>query len=117
MTLTALVIVIPIVLWFVYTAIAKPVFGQKTISQAMRDASWKFNSAPFSVGVMAGHWFFPIRNPAHHAVGDVLPVILLVLVWDIAWAGQRGWFRYPGIWFALGVPAGALLWSQRLIGL
>ena len=118
MTLTAVVIVVPVVLWLVYTAIAKAVFGQKTISQAMRDAAWSFNSAPFAVGIVCGHWFAPLKHPEFHAVGNVMPLLAVMLAADfyllIKKERSRSWTRYPLLWFALGVLAGTFLWSQRL---
>lgn len=118
MTITELLIGAVFLILLVWTAVASR-FKQKTVSMAMRDIAWGWSTWAFVFGVLVGHWFLPILNPRHHAVGNVLPLILAVMLFDLYWRHKQGvrrvWFRYPGIWFALGVPAGALLWSQRLV--
>jgi hypothetical protein len=92
---------------------------QPTVSMTMRDLAWKYVSFSALMGVLIGHWFFPSVNPAHHRVGNVLPILIALYLCDLAWikfgSGRMAW-RYPGVWFTLGVVIGAKLWAQRLLG-
>lgn len=118
MTTTEAIILACFLVLLVWTGIAFK-FKQKTVSQTMRDLAWKYNVTSFTFGILIGHWYFPVLHPTHHAVGNVLPFMATVFAGDLLWmkfqASRRAWWRYPGIWFVLGVPAGFLLWSQRLI--
>jgi hypothetical protein len=85
----------------------------------MRDLGWKYTSFSVLMGILIGHWFFPSENPLYRRVGNVLPFLALFYLLDLAWAKWgtgRQWWRYPGIWFILGVIIGAKLWAQRLSG-
>lgn len=118
MTLTEILILFVSVLLLVYTGMARRI-GQRTVSMTMRDLGWKYNSIPFALGIVIGHWFFPNFSLAvTNKVGFTLPFIALVLGFDLLWrrvtlpSEIREWWRWPGWWFCYGIPVGMIFWSQ-----
>lgn len=119
MTVTGWVIVGTIVLLLGYDAIVG-LIKQPTESQVLRDWGWRWNTLPFCAGFLLGHWFFPRVAVSFTAWGYAIPILLILLVWDIAWwqikGDERAWYRWPGWYALLGIPAGVFLWGQASPG-
>jgi len=87
--------------------------GGPTESQVLRDLSYQFNILPFVVGFLLSHWFMPKRNIWKSGWMMAVPIMVLIGVLDFIYGSRSDlWFRYPGIWACLGVPAGYFLWPQ-----
>lgn len=113
MTGAQIIIIIAIVGLLGYSACAASK-GKVTISQQLRDWSLKWTCLPFCAGVLATHWFMPLDKTLGLGWMVLLPVILLLLVWDIVWnqkQRERVLYRYPGVWLVMGGVFG-LLWAQ-----
>lgn len=99
---------------------------QKTESQWLAELSRTWNSIPFFVGILGGHWFVQNPNPHYEfwpvALGFLVCAFLLDLFcfpWDVKGANVRlitlpKWTRYPGLWLLLGIPVGHFFFPQRL---
>jgi hypothetical protein len=115
MSITGWVIIATIVLLLVYDGIVG-LLKQPTESQVLREWGWKFNTLPFCAGFLLGHWFFPRVSVSFTAWGYAIPLLVGLLAWDIAWghyaSNRRAWFRWPGWYALLGIPAGVFLWGQ-----
>lgn len=91
---------------------------ESTESQIISDYAWRHSTIPFLLGVLIGHWLF---NHGSEWNMNMWPYGLValgaVITFDILKKddpdSNHHWTRYPGIWFGLGLPVGALLWSQR----
>jgi len=72
---------------------------------------------PFLIGFLCGHWFAPLKKPWPSGWMLGIPIFLALIVWDVITYNTVGvtdvWYRYPGLWCAIGIPAGSLLWGQR----
>lgn len=94
-----------------WTAIAHR-FGQRAISPTMRDLAWRWSTSALVAGVLIGHWYMPGLGISHR-VGSVLPVIGLSFAFDLyVKPDGKPWWKFPGIWFAVGLAAGTILWGQ-----
>lgn len=123
MTITEGVILVTVVFLLVYTATAAQI-KQRAISPTIRDLAWRWNAASVFLGIMIGHWLFPGSHAISHQVGSVIPVLVVTLAVDLYWArfvmvdsewkagNGRLWWRYPGLWAAVGIAAGSFLWGQ-----
>lgn len=97
--------------WDVYVALN----GAATESMILRDGAKRWNILPFIVGFLGAHWFLPKKKPSISGWMWALPIMTGLFVTDfIFFFGGYGnpWWRYPGLWFALGIPAGFYLWPQ-----
>lgn len=88
---------------------------QTTLSNTLQDWGTKYNWFAFLWGALIGHWFFP-EAPGRIAVWPWLLIPMGLLgVGDYINLKHYPfplWTRYPGIWVALGIPAGAWLWGS-----
>ena len=104
-----------VILLVVYDAIVGKIH-QPSESTLIRQYGWQYNTIPFILGYCIGHWFFPRQHQlVPLAWGNGLPIILLLVIFDWYWNkyqhGTQTWFRYPGWYILLGIPAGSLLWG------
>lgn len=89
-----------------------------TESQIIKSYAWQYSIIPYVLGILIGHWLF---NHSADWSTDMWPYALAsagaVLAWDllrpVGPSVDKNWTRYPGIWFAVGVPVGAFFWGQR----
>lgn len=90
--------------------------GGPTESQVLTEWAKMSTFLPFLVGFLGGHWFFTVKRPWKQGWMWALPIMIALVLFDVAW-GIWGigypWFRWPGFYLGLGVPAGALLWGQQ----
>jgi hypothetical protein len=87
-----------------------------TESQIITQTAWKYSSIPFVAGVLIGHWFFTHTSYSQANLWPVMAAsVAAVVVWDIVRPPVAGnsMTRYPGLWFCVGVPIGAIFWGQR----
>lgn len=98
-----------------YTATAWQI-KQPAISPTVQKTAWNASSVAMFLGIILGHWLYPIRNPFSHRVGSVLPFLGVMMLVDLYWIicqdGRRTAFRWPGWWATLGIIAGTLFWAQ-----
>jgi len=90
---------------------------ESTESQVITTYAWRYSSIPFILGILIGHWLFTHESQWNMNVWPLAAVAMgAVIAWDISKLNKstdHSWTRYPGLWFAIGIPVGALLWSQR----
>lgn len=105
-----------VVLLLVYDGIVGWI-GQPSESTMIRDWAWQFNTVPFVMGIVSAHWFFPRQSWNNPVVGKTLPFIAILALYDFLWwkygASEPRWFRYPGMYFLLGMPVGVWLWAAQ----
>jgi hypothetical protein len=82
----------------------------RTESVVLRDAAWEMNVIPFAVGGLMGHLFLPLASDQRRLPLG-LAAAALVTVFDISMQGRGGWYRHPGLWFAVGLVGGSLTWG------
>ncbi len=102
--------VVVIIAWDVFLASK----SATTESQMITHVAWRYSSIPFAMGILVGHWLFTHYLSTPGAIWPVLAATTgAVLAWDLLRGNDRSWTRYPGIWFAVGVPIGAFFWGQK----
>jgi hypothetical protein len=87
-----------------------------TESQVITDVAWRYSVLPYVLGILIGHWLFTHSDPWRCDLWPAMAAsVAVVLTWDllIKKGDEHSLARYPGVWFAVGVPVGALLWGQR----
>jgi hypothetical protein len=90
--------------------------GSSTESQLLKNFAWQYSVIPYILGILIGHWFFNHEGSWNQSLWPVaFGSIGIVLTWDLLKPhnNSKGIERYPGIWFAVGVPMGAVFWGQR----
>jgi len=112
---TAAVIVCGVAGWIVWDLIVVSSTDGATISRVILDWAYDWPTIPTAVGVLCGHWFWPVYQYRHEGRGawrywllGGLGVLLLVL--DLVWLDRV----FPLIPLAIGVPIGHFLWTQKL---
>ncbi len=119
-TQTALVVTAVLLLALEYAIVAErnsPGTRPPTISQVMQEWGNKCGTLPWTVGVMAGHWFWSDSRPisARGARANAMTLgwmTLGVIGWDIVDHRGTDRSRAPALLLG-GVVAGRLFWSQR----
>ena len=90
--------------------------GNSTESTVLRDWSWDWTLLPFVAGFLLTHWFFPRSKTSKTGWMYAIPIFIVLLSFDLIWhkygIDPRPWFRYPGVYAFLGLPAGYFLWPQ-----
>lgn len=115
--LVSLFIVATFIIWILFD-VWLGAHGGLTESMVLKE--WGMYSAffPHLIGFLSGHWFFGRKNVNYSAWGFGLGIWVLLGGWDVYWhqtahINVHPWFRYPGIWFLTGIPAGMYLWGQH----
>lgn len=115
MNITEAVVIAVIVILLAYDVVALKI-GQPTESMVLRDWGWEFSALPFTAGFLTGHWFFPRQTFFVSGWMYALPILVALIIFDLVWKykaqSRKSWFRYPGMYFLLGIPAGMYLWGQ-----
>lgn len=90
-----------------------------TESQVLREWGKRTIFFPWLIGFLSGHWFFGMKEPYFTAWIYGIGLWGALIAWDIYWWKVRKsepyfpWYRYPGVWFLVGLPSGMILWGQR----
>lgn len=112
---TAWFLVFIAVILIAYDVLA-PMIGQPTESRVLRSVARDWTVLPAAIGVLVGHWFGPGISIGISGWGYATAALLPILGGDLAWRylgdGSDRWWRQPLVYAALGVPIGAILWSQ-----
>jgi len=114
--ITQLLIVATIVGLIAYDVIAGA-NGQPTESAVLRDWSVRWTLLPFVAGFLSSHWFAPRAHADVSGWMWALPAMVILLGIDLVWNLKglpRVWWRYPYLYFILGVPVGYFFWPQPL---
>ncbi len=102
--------VVVLIAWDVFLASK----SATTESQMITNIAWHYSSIPFMMGVLIGHWLFTHYMGTPASLWPYMAASVgAVLAWDLLRPNDKSWVRYPGIWFAVGVPVGAFFWGQK----
>lgn len=98
--------------WLVWDLLANP-----TESSILRDWGRRSVALPWTVGMLAGHWFWPADTlPAPQSVRwrwtMNFTVLAVLVAWDVLAPGLLPGLRHPGLWVPLGYLCGHFLWGQ-----
>jgi len=96
--------------------VAAPYLGQPTESKVLRSLSREWTVLPAAMGVLLGHWWSPSIQIGvsgwAYACAALVPVLGADIGYRYLGKGADLWWRSPLLYVALGVPIGAVLWSQ-----
>lgn len=108
-------LVVVVIAWDVFLGATH----QDTESQIIAETARSWAILPFLLGALIGHWLVNRRDVNYALWPWALASAGLVLAFDLVTnlvPVHVGWLHYPGIWAAVGIPAGSFLWPQKLPG-
>jgi len=112
---TRAIILGTIAFWIAWDVIAAKYAGE---TESMIILSWAQQSIvlPHFLGFLCGHWFMPRTNLWRSGWMLVLPVWVLLAVWDVLYHFYPSHWqviaRYPVFWVLIGIACGSYLWGQ-----
>ncbi len=116
MTITHWVLISIILGMLLYDVLAVAKYWP-TLSQVLRDWGRSYSALPFTAAFLLGHWFLNHNDIWKSGWMFALPILIGLCVWDYFWNQKERawvWYRYPGIYIALGIAGGYFLWPQHL---
>ena len=112
---TKIIIIVTLISVVIFDVVAVIVSPTSTVSNVLMTWSLKIQFIPLFFGVMVGHFFITRERVENRAWKYILLAGLYVTIGIVGTivAYATGWAGVPIVSVALGVPLGAILWTQQ----